>query len=64
MWKVFNVQPCGIYEVVSEIFRTGAAIYTEVVVARSTGPNRPNCEFQLLLRSIAATVLKRARTSP
>jgi hypothetical protein len=25
-----------------------AAIYTAVVVARSTGPNRPNCEFRVL----------------
>jgi hypothetical protein len=33
------------YEVESKIFRTGAAIYTAVVVARSTVPNRPNCEF-------------------
>jgi hypothetical protein len=31
------------YEVVSKIFLAGAAIYTAVVVARSTGPNRPNC---------------------
>jgi hypothetical protein len=38
------------YEVVSKIFRTGAAIYTAVVVARSTGPKRPNCEFWVLLR--------------
>jgi hypothetical protein len=44
------------YEVVSKIFRTGAAIYTAVVVARSTGPNRPNCEFRDLLRRFAATV--------
>jgi hypothetical protein len=33
-------------KVVSKIFRTGVAIYTAVVVARSTGPNRPNCEFR------------------
>jgi hypothetical protein len=38
------------YEVVSKTFRTGAAIYTAVVVARSTGTNRPNCEFQVLRR--------------
>jgi hypothetical protein len=38
------------YEVVSKILRIGAAIYTAVVVARSTGPNRPNCEFRVLLR--------------
>jgi hypothetical protein len=52
------------YEVVSKIFRTGAAIYTEVVVARSTGPNRPNCEFRVLLQRFAATAWKRAKTSP
>jgi hypothetical protein len=44
------------HEVVSKIFRTDAAIYTEVVVARSTGPNRPNlnsgfyCDVLRLLR--------------
>jgi hypothetical protein len=43
------------YEVVSKIFRTGAANYTTVVVARSTGPNRPNSEFWVLLRRFAAT---------
>jgi hypothetical protein len=31
--------------VVSEILRTGTAIYTAVVVARSIGSNRPKCEF-------------------
>jgi hypothetical protein len=51
-------------EVVSKIFRTGAAIYTALVVARSTGPNRPNCEFRVLLRRFAATAWKRAKTSP
>jgi hypothetical protein len=40
----------GDYEVVSRIFRTGAAVYTAVVVSRSTFPNRPNCEFRVLLR--------------
>jgi hypothetical protein len=45
-----------LYEVVSKILWTGAAIYTAVVVARSTGLNRPNCEFRVLLRSFAATV--------
>jgi hypothetical protein len=53
-----------LYEVVSKIFRTGAAIYTAVVVARSAGPNRPNCEFRILLRRFAATAWKRAKTSP
>jgi hypothetical protein len=43
------------YEVVSKIFRNGPAIYTADVVARSTGPNRPNCEFRVLLRRFAAT---------
>jgi hypothetical protein len=49
---------------VSKIFRTSAAICTEVVLARSTGPNRPNCEFRVLLRHLGATALKRAKTSP
>jgi hypothetical protein len=31
---------CSVYEVVSKIFRTGAARYTAVVVARSTGSDR------------------------
>jgi hypothetical protein len=53
------------YEVESKIFRTVAAIYTAVVVARSTGPNKPNCEFRVRRRSIfAATAWKRAKTSP
>jgi hypothetical protein len=52
------------YEVVRKIFRTGAAIYTAVVLARSTGPNRLNCEFRVLLRLFAATAWKRAKTSP
>jgi hypothetical protein len=43
------------YEVVSKIFRTGAATYTPVVVARNTGPNRPNCEFRVLLRCFVVT---------
>jgi hypothetical protein len=38
------------YEVVSKILRTGVAIHTAVMVARSTVPNRPNCEFRVLLR--------------
>jgi hypothetical protein len=33
------------YEVVSKIFRAGAAIYTAVVVAQIICRNRPNCEF-------------------
>jgi hypothetical protein len=48
---------------ITKIFRTGAAIYTAVVVARSTGPNRPNSEFRVLLRCFAATTWKLARTS-
>jgi hypothetical protein len=32
------------------MFRTDAAIYTAVVVARSTGPNRLNCDFRVRLR--------------
>jgi hypothetical protein len=50
--------------VVSKIFQTGAAIYIAVVVARSTGPNRKNCVFRVLLRRFAATAWKRAKTSP
>jgi hypothetical protein len=49
---------------VSIIFRTAATIYTGVAVERSTGPNRSNCEFRVLLRSFAATEWKRAKTSP
>jgi hypothetical protein len=51
-------------EVLSEIFRTNIAIYTAVVVERITGPNRPNCEFRVILRRFAATAWKRAKTSP
>jgi hypothetical protein len=40
-------------EVVPKIFRTAAAIYTAVAVARSTGPNRPNREFWVLPRRFA-----------
>jgi hypothetical protein len=43
------------YEVLSKIFWTVATIYTAVVVAWSTGPKRPNCEFFVLLRHFAAT---------
>jgi hypothetical protein len=43
------------YEVVSKTFRTGAAIYRAIVLARSTDPNKPNCEFEVLLRRFAAT---------
>jgi hypothetical protein len=52
------------YGEVSKIFRTGVAIYTAVVVARSTGPNRPNCEFRVRLQSFAANAWKRVKTSP
>jgi hypothetical protein len=60
-WVAFT---WGYYEVVYKIFRTGAAIYTAVVVARSTGPNRPNCEFRVLLRSFAATARIRTKMLP
>jgi hypothetical protein len=50
--------------VVSKIFWTGAAIYPAVVVARSTGPKRPNFQFRVPLRHFAATAWKRAKTSP
>jgi hypothetical protein len=43
------------YEDVSRIFRTGAAIYTAVVVAQNTGPNRSSCEFRGLMRHFAVT---------
>jgi hypothetical protein len=46
------------YEVVSKIFRTGAAIYTAVVVAQRICSNRPYCQFRVLLRRFAATALK------
>jgi hypothetical protein len=49
---------------VSKVLRTGTTVYIAVVVARSNGPNRPNCEVRVLLRGIAATVWKRAKTSP
>jgi hypothetical protein len=34
------------------------------VVARSTGPKRPNCEFRVLLRRFSATARKCTKTSP
>jgi hypothetical protein len=37
------------YEVVSKIFRTGATNHIAVVAQRIC-PNRPNCEFRVLLR--------------
>jgi hypothetical protein len=37
-----------------KIFRTGGAFYAAVVLARSTVPNWPNCEFRVLLRSLVA----------
>jgi hypothetical protein len=60
------VSSCGAYgyEVVSKVFRTSATICAVVGVARSTGPNRPNCEFRVLLRLFTATAWKRAKTSP
>jgi hypothetical protein len=42
MEKVYIGLKLLMYDVVSKIFRTGAAIYTAVVVARSTGPKKPN----------------------
>jgi hypothetical protein len=59
----YHIATSRSHEVVSKIFRTGAVIYTAVVVARSTGPNRPNCGFRVLLRRFAATAWKRAKTS-
>jgi hypothetical protein len=43
------------YEVVSKIFRTGASTCTAVVVTQIIFPNRPNREFRVLLRRVAAT---------
>jgi hypothetical protein len=57
-----NLNRC--YEVVSKIFRTGAAIYTAVVVAQRICPIRPNCEFRVILRRFVATAWKRVKTSP
>jgi hypothetical protein len=51
-----------LHEVVSKIFRPDAEIYTAVVVVRSTGPNRPNCEFRVLcdvLRLLRENVRRR-----
>jgi hypothetical protein len=62
--KMEKLQARNMYEVIYKIYGTGAAIYTEVVVARSTGPNRPNCEFRVLLRSFAETAWKVEKTSP
>jgi hypothetical protein len=53
-----------VHEVKPKIFRTGATIYTTVVIARSTGSNVPNCGSRALLRRFAATAWKRANTSP
>jgi hypothetical protein len=52
------------YEVVSTIFQTGATMCAALVVAQSTNPNRPNCEFWVLLQCFAATAWKRAKTLP
>jgi hypothetical protein len=38
------------YAAGTKMFGTGAAIYTSVVVARSTDTIMPNCEFRVLLR--------------
>jgi hypothetical protein len=34
---------CRMYEVVSKIFRTGAAIYTAVLIVQTICTKRPNC---------------------
>ena len=44
----------GLYEVRSKIFRTDAAIYTSRGLCTKNFPNRPNCEFRVLLQSFAA----------
>jgi hypothetical protein len=43
------------YEIVPEILRTVAAIYTAVVVVWNNVPNIPNSEFRVLLRLFTAT---------
>jgi hypothetical protein len=53
-----------LYEELSKIFPTSAAVDIIVTVAQITCPKRPNCEFRVLLRRFAANVLKRAKTSP
>jgi hypothetical protein len=52
---IYAPMDCELNEMVSKIFRTGAAIYTPVVVARSIVTNRPNCEFRIPLRRLAET---------
>jgi hypothetical protein len=68
LWRITTEALKGInahtYEVVSKILRIGAAIYTAVVVAWSTGPNRTNCEFWDLLPCFVVTAWKRAKTLP
>jgi hypothetical protein len=61
--KVKVVHALKTYMEESKIFRTDAAIYTAVVVVRSTGSKRPNCEFRVILRRFAATAGKREKTS-
>jgi hypothetical protein len=48
---------------VPKIFQTGAAIYTAVVVAQTTGPKGSNCEFWVYRDVFMATAWKRAKTS-
>jgi hypothetical protein len=60
----FKICTASYYEMVSKIFRTDAAIYTAVVVAQSTGPVRPKCEFRVLLRRFVAIAWNLAKTSP
>jgi hypothetical protein len=47
------------YEVVSKIFRDGAAIYATIVLVRSTDPNRP-----FSTAKFGGDFVKRAKTSP
>jgi hypothetical protein len=52
--QIAALNPCT-NEVVPKIFRIGAAIYTAVVVAQSSGPDRQNSEFRVLLPSFMET---------
>jgi hypothetical protein len=53
-----------IYKVVSKIIRTGAAIYTVVVVAQSTSPNGPNCQIRVLLAASPWRLISHLRPHP
>jgi hypothetical protein len=62
----FHTGPCvrQLHTRVNPKYSGLLANYKEVVVARSTGPKRPNCQFWVLMRRFAAIAWKRAKTSP